>query len=217
MPLMTDTIRRQGYGRYLQACFSVTDLMLVNLLFWITTLICPELKNSSDIRQLWLLVSVSYLPVILWSAGHPHRWRAIVLDRVVRDSFITVGFHALFFLSLIAFLGLGGITLKGYLIFYALMAVCLPSWWLASRWFVKHRRRRGYNFTRVVIVGTNATSLRLMAELEVDPGYGYHVEGFFDDECSPDFKGKGKYLGSIDNLEAFVREKNRDTSDLVIL
>jgi undecaprenyl-phosphate glucose phosphotransferase len=204
---MTDNIRRQGYGRYLQACFNFTDLVLVNLLFWITILICPEIKNSGDIRQLWLLVSVSYLPVIIWSVGDPHRWRAIVMDRVVRDSLITVGFHALFFLSLIAFLGLKGITLKGYLIFYALMTVCLPSWWLISRWFVKHRRRRGYNFTRVVIVGTNATSLRLMSELEVDPGYGYHIEGFFDDECEPDFRSKGKYLGTLDDLEKYVREK----------
>ena len=70
---MTDNIRRQGYDRSLQTSFNFTDLFLVNLLFWITILICPEIKNSGDIRQLWLLVSVSYLPVIIWSPGDPHR------------------------------------------------------------------------------------------------------------------------------------------------
>ncbi len=47
------------------------------------------------------------------------------------------------------------------------------------------------------------TSERLLNEIEADPGFGYKVKGFFDDICPDDFRGK--HLGSIDNLEDFVR------------
>lgn len=53
------------YGRFIQWGLNVLDLMLVNVLFAILCIINPEV-DMTDTRLKWLMVSVCYLPVILW-------------------------------------------------------------------------------------------------------------------------------------------------------
>lgn len=159
---------------------------------------------------MWVLVNVSYMAVLIRNRGVQHKDRTILLDRVVADSLIDIGFHALVFLSLTEILSEKTIPISIYLIYYSLLVLVMPIWNLITRRFVKDYRRRGYNFTRVVIIGTNDTSGRILEELESDPGFGYRHLGFFDNECRPNFKYKKQYVGNIDMLEDFVRENNVD-------
>lgn len=150
----------RSFGKYLTGLFSVADLLLVNLLFGLTLLLCPEVAHIPRIKTLWVLVNTSYLPVMLWVRGKPHQQRVLLMDHVLKGAFTVVGIHALFFLSLNAFLEID-VPLRGYLVFYALMVVGIPLWWIISRRIIKALRRRGYNFTRVAIVGTGPTAQRL--------------------------------------------------------
>lgn len=206
---MTPLYRTSGLGRYLRLFLSLTDLALFNIVFAITLMI-THAAPVNDLKMLWVFVNVSYLAVVVRNRGVQHKERAILLDRVVADGLINVGVHALFFLSLSEILSLSVIPLKLYLVYYGLMVVALPVWNVISRRFVKNYRRKGFNFIRVVIVGTNPTSERLREELESDPGFGYRLMGFFDDECREGFRYKDEYLGSIDQLAAFVTENNVD-------
>ena len=209
LPLMTPINRQSGYGRYLRLCFNLSDLALFNLVFWLA-LIITHATLAEDLKLLWVLVNVSYLGVLVRNRDVQHKERTILLDRVVADGLISVGLHALFFLSLSEILSKTQIPLKLYLVYYALMIVALPTWNVISRRLVKFFRRKGYNYTRTVIVGTNPTSERLREELESDPGFGYRLLGFFDDVCREDFKSKTEYRGSLETLDDFVVEHKVD-------
>lgn len=186
---------------------SFSDLALAGLIFCLILLIYPEVAHARQLRQMWVLVIGCYLPVMLLFNNF-HRQRAIIMDHVVSKAFQAVGVHALFLLSLSMFLGIGSIPIYGYITFYGMMIIALPLWWMISRWIIKSLRRHGYNFSRVVIVGTGSTAMRLFEELHSDAGFGYRVMGFFDDSVPDGFKGK--YVGKIKDLDGYVKANSVD-------
>ncbi len=200
-------LKKGSFGKHLAGLFSVSDLVLVNILFGITCLLSPEIDHAQRIRTLWVLVNTSYLPVMIWMRGKTHQLRVVLMDHVVKHAFIVVGVHALFFFTLMTFVEIR-LPLRGFLIFYALMAVAVPLWWIISRRIIKALRRHGYNFLRVAIVGTGPTAIRLLEELKSDAGFGYKVVGFFSDNPTPDFHGN--LLGSISEIERLVQELQID-------
>lgn len=193
------------YGDYVHTLLTVIDFALLNLLFGVTLLIYPSITQSSSLRVLWLLVNVSYFPVVYWFAKIQTS-RTVYMDHVLLSAIQAVGIHALFFLSLQAFLGIFVIPWYTYLIFYGICIVLFPMLWAAERSVVKSARRHGRNFSRVVIVGNNQTARRLAAELASDVGFGYKLMGYFDDEETADDPVLGPHLGTIEQLDVFARE-----------
>ena len=203
---MTNIERPLSRGKYIQLLFSICDLAIINLLFWLTISVFPEIKTfPHELRELWLVVNVSFVPTLAWTARRRHSMRAIVLDGVTRSTLSAVVTHALFFLSLIAFLDIRSVPGRAYVFYYGLMLVVLPLFRIAGNLALKAYRRHGYNFARVVIVGTGATARRLYENMQRDSGYGYKVLGFFDDNPDEDFFADKVY--PVDELEAFVEQK----------
>ena len=204
---MTQNNRPLGRGKYLPAFFIAGGLVIVNLLFWLTITCFPQLKlEPRELRELWLLVEVSYVPVAYINRSRVHELRAIYMESAMRSAFIDVGLHALFFMSLISFLGITVIPGKAYLLFYGAMLCSLPLFQIVSKFLLKRYRRRGYNFTRVVIIGTGATAQRLFDNMRKDAGFGYQVMAFFDDTPEKDFSDGKIY--PISTLDTYVREND---------
>lgn len=195
------------YGRYIHNFLTITDLVLVNLIFFVLCIINPT-ATGDHTRLVWLVLNVAYIPVAYWFSN-VHRMRAIHMDHVFGGALEAVGIHALFFLSIIAFLNIEEIPTTFYLGFYGISIVALPVWWIVARVILKSFRRRGRNFRRVAIVGTNRTAQRLYEEMQTDAGYGFRVMGFFDDEMKPDFPAP-LYTGTLDMLNDYVRENAID-------
>lgn len=194
----------QRYGRYVRPALTAVDWALVNFFFLITQLIYPGMSgDAASTGFLWLFVSLSFIPVIIrvWRRGDD--LRAIQLDRVAVDSLATVGLYALFFMSLITLTDVVHLPPRFYFTYYGMLIAAHVVWSLASRRIIKNYRRRGYNYKRVVIIGTNATARRLYDQMLSDPGFGYKIMGFFDREWRPDFVGR--YCGTLDSLDAFVK------------
>jgi len=81
---------------------------------------------------------------------------------------------------------------------------------LALGQFLWNLRRRGFNVRRIVIVGSNERTQRLVDILHANEQYGYHVEGFL--EVEPDrrhyLEDRGvPYLGELDELEKLLVER----------
>lgn len=194
----------QRYGRYVRPALTAVDWALVNFFFLITQLIYPGMSgDATSTGFLWLFVNLSFVPVIIrvWRRGDD--LRAIQLDRVAVDSLATVGLYALFFMSLITLTDVVHLPPRFYFTYYGMLIAAHVVWSLASQRLIKNYRRRGYNYKRVVIVGTNATARRLYDQMLSDPGFGYKIMGFFDREWRPDFVGR--YCGTLDSLDAFVK------------
>lgn len=203
---MTANKNKGSYGQLIYPMLVVTDIALVNLLFWITTLIHPEIYHSHP-KVVWLLLNVAYLPVI-FLISKIHQKRATPMDHVIANSFQAVGIHALLFITTLAFLSIDSIPTIAYWEFYGMCFVALPLWWTISRQIIKYYRRKGRNFSRIIIIGTNATAQRLLEEINSDAGFGYKVLGFFDDKSPENFAGK--YLGNLDDINTFVKENEVD-------
>ena len=163
--------------------------------------------NVSYLREMWVLVNVSAVPALAMGNMGRHEQRAMLLDKVVKTTLLAVVVHALFLLSLTTFLHLDDMRIRDYVFFYALMLVGLLIIRVAGAYALKEYRRRGYNYTRVVIVGSGANGERLAASLMNDSGFGYKILGFFDDiaSVSPSVK---KDIYPISSLRKFVAEND---------
>lgn len=163
--------------------------------------------NVSYLREMWVLVNVSAVPALAMGNMGRHEQRAMLLDKVVKTTLLAVVVHALFLLSLTTFLHLDDMRIRDYVFFYALMLVGLLIIRVAGAYALKEYRRRGYNYTRVVIVGSGANGERLAASLMNDSGFGYKILVFFDDiaSVSPSVK---KDIYPISSLRKFVAEND---------
>lgn len=183
--------------------------MIFNLFFAVAIHIYPQIAHTNaPLWLLWLLVNVSFAPVAIRMTNTGEPLRAIRLDKVLLYALTTVGIHALFFLSLIAFIGIQGIPRGGYLLYYGMLVAVFTLWSLISRRLIKAYRRRGYNFTRVVIVGTNNTARRLYNEMKSDPGFGYKVMAFFDADGGRDFADHP--CGAYADLDEYISTHHID-------
>lgn len=163
-----------------------------------------------NIRMMWVVLNVSYLAVLVRKRGSAHLARAILLDKVFADSLIDIGLHALLFIALSETLSNSAVPFRLYLVYYGLVVVAMPLCDILLRSMVKAYRRRGRNYIRTVIVGSNETAERVLQALKSDPGYGYRVLGFFSATCPADFKYRDLYVGNIDALADFVEEESID-------
>ena len=60
---MTTVDQKGKYGRYIQGLLAISDLVLVNVLFFVVFLIDPEV-HEFDQKILWLMLNVSFVPVM---------------------------------------------------------------------------------------------------------------------------------------------------------
>ena len=172
-----------GRGKYINFIFGVGDVAIVNLLFWLTILVFPQIRsNHATLRLLWLLVNVAVLPVLYMFKGHHVEHRVVHMDIVMRKAFAAVLVHALVFLSLIAFLDIDSMPGRAYVFFYSLMLVAWVGFRVVAHFVLKLYRKRGYNYAVAVIVGTGPNAVRLYNEIERDLSYGFRVNAFFDDD-----------------------------------
>lgn len=204
---MTGINQRGRYGRYIQLILNCVDFIIINIAFFITARLSPEFIAERT-RTVWLLANLAYLPAA-YMLAHTQTSRTIGMEHVMANSLKAVILHAPIFICALYFLEIDHITWLAFVVFYGIMLVLFPLWWTISRILIKHFRRRGRNFSKIVIVGSNPMALRLYEELLSDIGFGYRFMGFFDDvqHCQ---MPEGLYRGTIDNLETYVAENDID-------
>jgi len=73
-------------------------------------------------------------------------------------------------------------------------------------------RKRGIGVVRTLIVGAGEVGRTIMRNIVAQPGLGYQVVGFVDDNPEKGHKDIGRFkgLGSIDNLPRIVQEESID-------
>lgn len=194
------------YGPWVPYLLMIADFIVLNAVLFIVFYWKDSLPTTT-FRTLLVLANAAYLPVAQYSLPL-RRLRAVHMERLVAKAFKLVGMHALIFFALITFLRVDGVRWLYYLEFYIGLLVATPLSWIVSRLIVKALRRRGRNYVNVIIIGHGDTAMRLVNELQQDPGFGYKIHGFFDVE-QPEHYSLGRYLGNIsEDLPAYLAEHN---------
>lgn len=201
-----NTSSTRGYGRFLKAILICCDLVVINVGFLVLVLLMPEIANGGMVRLTLLLLNVAYIPTALLFT-RARLERSIHMDRLLRMAVQSVGVQAIVFLGLM--------TVSHMMIRPAFMwqllfmfALLIPMSWLVEQQLLKVVRRRGRNFVRVIIVGTNPTARALLEAIERNVSYGYRFMGFFD--LKPHDTFSGPLQGDLDDLATFVREQHVD-------
>lgn len=203
---MPDPRSRGRYGRFQREVLLVVDLLVVNALFGLLCWMHPTILEYYA-RAKWLAVSLSYLPVALLFQ-RARMQRTLHIDRILIEALKAVFCHAVVFVTLLVFLQADDISNRELLEFYGMLLIGLPATWLITRLIIKSYRRRGGNYRRVAIVGTNSTARRLAESLEKNEAYGYRILGFFDK--SPAVGFAGIYCGTLDDLQSFIEKYQVD-------
>lgn len=204
---MTGINQRGRYGSYIQLILTFVDFIILNIAFFVTARLSPEFIAERT-RTVWLLANVCYLPAAYFMS-HTQTARTIGMENVVANSIYAVLIHAPLFIVGLYFQQIDHIGWRIFAEFYGIMFVLLPLWWIISRKLIKYYRRRGRNFRRVVIVGSNPTSNKLYSEISSYVGIGYRIMGFFDEDKHPDTPDD-LFRGSIEHLDEYVDEQNID-------
>lgn len=195
------------WARYLYLILAFGDLLLIYGAFLGLYYFVGFDMFGQGARIGLMVATVAYIPAGWYLASRKANRRAILMERVMIRSVNAVIIHALFFMSLAAFLHVDW-SMKFYAAFYGSLLVAFPVLALIASYILKRLRRKGMNQTKVAIVGTNNTARRLAEAMLKDPGFGYKVVGFFDMEPMPDFNGN--YAGNIDDLAAYAAEHKVD-------
>jgi len=201
-------LNRKTFGKYIRPVLLLAEWMLVNIFFVIAVCLWPE-RMFEPAWKLLVLVNISYAPIAVYDSRHDNTsMRAIQLDRLLLHTIAEVGFHALTFMALVALFSYGSPGLRFYLTYYGMLGVAMIIWAIVTSRLLKYYRRRGFNYLRVVIVGTNSTARRLHEAMIADSGYGYKVLGFFDIQPPREFCGCE--CRPISDLPGFVNENSVD-------
>lgn len=201
-------MKKGRYGKYIHKVLTLFDFVILNIVFLIVMCINPGIP-ALHLRLVWLLLNVAYLPVARW-LGKVHKERSIQMDKVLRCALQAVAGHALTFITLLYIMGVEDIPWTVLLEFYGISAVVFMFWWSGAHFFIKRYRRRGGNYTKVIIIGCGPSGIRLYNEMQSDAGFGYRCIGFFDIYCPPDFPWKHLYKGNLSEIEQFVVDTDAD-------
>lgn len=198
--------RTNRYNDVVVFCVKLGDFILYNLLFYLLsrttrTAIDPTVSTWA----LQLIISFSYLLVASRNSVILHL-RKVYAHQIVMKVFRNTLYFAI--VSGLAFSVLKYVEVDSYfyLAYICLCFLVVSAFRLIVSSLVKLYRRGGGNLRYVVLVGATTSNLELYHEMMDDSPTGYRVCGYFDFEPNAAYPDKCPYLGTPDQVIAYLQE-----------
>jgi len=204
---------RNRYGFLIKWLIILGDLILINLLFFLTYQWLKFYDTESyniKWRIVYLLLNFSYIFAISFIPVRIYQ-PVMFSEKVVQHSLSLIALHSIIFTACLFFLNSNTDVPPLFFIayYYLLLFVIFTAWRIVARESLKIYRRKGHNYKRVVIVGAGKNGMNLYAEMKKEMAYGYNIYGFFDDNIL--LKNTlPNYLGMTHEVEDFVLKNNID-------
>lgn len=196
-------IQRSGrFGKHLANICLVLDLGVVNLAFWLTTLVAHGGESFNE-RAVWILANLVFAVVHLW-IGLEGFVRSNTLERMIRIVVKETLFHAFIFIAILYFIHFDNMAWQPLAVFYGFLFVGLVVVRILIRLVLGKLRSKGYNYTSVAIVGSGSQAERLIRRMKDASTYGYRIKGVFGPEPAEGSALAEYYKGSVDALEPFM-------------
>ena len=173
-----------------------------------------DLQQYLSILLLWMPLWILMLAFnVLYHSFRTHSFLNMVWG-IIKAAF----FSALVFTSLTFILKIHFISRVFFVIFIGMATglLVLEKWTLVS---ISHYvRRKGYNFRRLLIVGTGPRAERFVKMVKAHPQWGLYISGLIDDEAArvdKEFFGI-KVVGVLADIPRILREKVIDEVIFVV-
>ncbi|WP_405410874.1 undecaprenyl-phosphate glucose phosphotransferase [Maribacter sp. Asnod1-A12] len=111
--------------------------------------------------------------------------------------------YGLVYFTSFVFLGIDSYTPLYLILVYLQICFLLTLFRVLFYWAKKLYRTKGYNSTRVVVIGKDK-NLQKLRRIFDNPEYGYQYMGYFDNSKS----NSNAYLGDIENSFSYIFENN---------
>lgn len=204
---------KSGYGFLIKWLIIFGDLLVFNVLFFLAFYWTENSRSGESddkIRIIILLLNFSYflaisiVPVKIYKP-------VIFADKVVQRSLMLVALHAILFTTGLFFLKIeiSFLSTRFVVYYYLLLFLFFTVWRVIARESLKHYRKVGRNYKRVIIVGAGQNGMNLYAEMKKEMAYGYKIFGFFDDNILLK-NSLPNYLGMTHEVENFALENYID-------
>lgn len=196
------------YGRYLRILVVLGDFICINLSYLLSCRIF-DFDDGFYNATICALINIAYIPIV-FIFSQIHNQRIVYANHTVKTAVQATISHAVLFIALLYFFtDISEAKARYILCFYAFLLFALPIWWISARKVLKMYRSRGYNFKRVIIIGSGRSGKMLESELLSDTGYGYKLMGIFDDNEELR-KAHPLYRGTTADVEDFAVSNNID-------
>jgi putative colanic acid biosynthesis UDP-glucose lipid carrier transferase len=202
-----------GYGFLIKWLVGIGDIIILNLVFYLVyrwTKIDEIGDLHSKLRIMFLLLNFSYFFAVYLIPVKIHQ-PVVYADRVIQRSLSLIAMHAILFITSLFFLRIAIVHFPTRFIlnFYFFLFIVFTFWRVFARETIKHYRRFGKNYKRVIILGAGKNGLNLYSEMKKENTYGFHVNGFFDDNLA--LKSTlSNYLGMTHEVEDYILENDVD-------
>jgi undecaprenyl-phosphate galactose phosphotransferase/putative colanic acid biosynthesis UDP-glucose lipid carrier transferase len=189
------------------------DLLVLNVVFLISIFLKWGNINllSKNLIQLELFViNLLWLLVVLWlHAEKKLRMEsvAVYVSRMLNAFFLHVGLICIFVFKF------NGLSIIQLLVFYALFLFVLVPQRIFVVKFIKHLRKRGYNFRTIAFCGWNSYVDQFHQVVKNDPSIGYSIKGYFDADKNNNVNEA--FLGNLNAVVDFI-ENNKKIDELFI-
>lgn len=207
---MLGNIPTGKYGKYVPLFQTLLDVAVIAGVFLVLLAIGHDGKylTVSGGLSWWrtLLIIVVVTAIAARGCLPVHRRRMMRAEKLLGISLRVSLVSTLLYAAMMMFTGYGSVIFSFFCILFAAQAVTLFAVWIVTLLVLKRFRRQGRNIRNIVIIGTGQPALRLAQLLANEQGYGMRVLGYFDNRIPTDFNGK--YLGSLDKIENFIKENN---------
>lgn len=200
------------YGKYVPLIQTLVDIIIVSGVFVVLLLANGNGKYFApgDEGGFWRTFLIASVVALLTARASlsVHRRRMMRAERLFGLALAISAGSTLLYASMMVFTGYGHVRFSFFGMLYASQAVLMLITWIGALLILKRFRRSGRNTRNIVIIGTGQPAQRLAELLAKEQGYGMRVVGYFDNRLPSDFNGK--FIGTIDHLEDFIKEYNVD-------
>ena len=197
-----------NYSNLTRVIHFLGDLFLINISFLIAYLIkFDHLKILNDDKYLLLLFAYN----MAWFIA-AYVLKSYDIYRVTRYENIIGSLLRLFVLQSLILMAFW-VTIKAF--YYSrehILWTCtflyplVLTWRIGLIFLLNKYRKKGFNFRRVIIVGSGEVALDLKQVIERNTQFGYKILGVFSDDEILD----KDYIGTVNRVEEFCKKNNID-------
>jgi exopolysaccharide biosynthesis polyprenyl glycosylphosphotransferase len=210
----------QKHARTLMFIQASIDFVLINAAFALAYYIRYELRFPITVAEANYVAYTEYIPItLLLSVGLLVIYRIEGIYNYVRGrawleefyGLITATFTGIVILVFIFFFFRPQYYSRLIYLYAGILVVLfLTLARVALRWGLGYLRTRGIGVDRALIVGGGEIGRAIMRNVLAQPGLGYRIEGFVDDDPNKSEIGNFRRLGGTDQLSRLMRERAID-------
>ncbi len=183
--------------------FSIGDFLILNASFVLAYLLkFNTLEGLGIPPYVWLWLTTNGFLLLLTLVFKPYNIdRTTRLSKVLKRQYAIVVIHLLLITAFWVFNKAYYYSRVQLLLTFGLFLVLVSVWRLVFVYTLGILRAKGYNLRKVVIIGNDRSSKRLISHFRAHPEYGYHIDQAFDSTDSSCVE---------ENLESYILQNEID-------